>query len=74
MSNTFAQILRRARVRAGITQQELAHRMGTSQSAISWIESGKRELLISTVLRFAEALGKEARLTLRRKGKSDACR
>ena len=75
MPEPFSAVLRRARVRAGVTQQELARRMDTSQGTISWIESGKRELLMSTVLRFAQALGQEAELVIRRrKEQADAGR
>lgn len=44
-----------ARVRAGLTQAELAHRMGTTQSAIARLESGTRMPSVNTLLRFAKA-------------------
>lgn len=46
-----------ARARAGITQAELALRMGTTQSAIARLESGKRTPSIDTVQRYARAIG-----------------
>lgn len=46
-----------ARSRAGITQLELAQRMGTTQSAIARLESGKRIPSIKTVQRYARAIG-----------------
>lgn len=49
-----------ARARAGITQAELAQRMGTTQSAIARLESGKRTPSIDTVQRYARALGARA--------------
>jgi DNA-binding XRE family transcriptional regulator len=44
-----------ARVRAGLTQAELAQRMGTTQSAIARLESGARLPSVKTLLRFAKA-------------------
>ncbi len=45
----------RARVRAGLSQAELAEKMGTSQSAIARLESGKTLPSTKTLLRFAKA-------------------
>ncbi len=47
--------LLRARLRAGLSQAELAERMGTSQSAIARLESGQTLPSTKTLLRFAEA-------------------
>lgn len=44
-----------ARTRAGLTQAELAARMGTTQSAIARLESGAQLPSIKTLLRFASA-------------------
>ena len=46
-----------ARAHAGLTQSQLAERMGTSQSAIARIESGNRIPSLRTLLRYAEATG-----------------
>lgn len=47
-------IVRRARL--GLTQQELAERMGTTKSVISRIESGQHRSGTETLRRLAEAL------------------
>ncbi len=47
--------LLRARLRAGLSQAELAERMGTSQSTIARLESGQTLPSTKTLLRFAEA-------------------
>lgn len=44
-----------ARVRAGLTQAELARRMRTTQSAIARLESGAQLPSVSTLLKFAKA-------------------
>jgi len=44
-----------ARTRAGLTQSELALRMGTSQSVIARLESGAQLPSVKTLLRFAKA-------------------
>ncbi|MCU1490558.1 MAG: family transcriptional regulator [Acidimicrobiaceae bacterium] len=47
-----------ARRRAlGLSQTEVAARMGTSQSAVARLESGAADVRLSTVERYAAALG-----------------
>ena len=46
-----------ARTRAGLSQSEVAQRMGTTQSAVARMESGKRLPSMRTVERFAQAVG-----------------
>ena len=52
-----------ARSRAGLTQEELAARMETSQSAIARLESGRTIPSGSTLKRFARATGTRLRIT-----------
>ena len=61
----LAQELISARVRAGLTQAELAKRMGTTQSAIARLESGARLPSVKTLLRFAKATKSRPVLKLR---------
>jgi phage-related protein/DNA-binding XRE family transcriptional regulator len=49
--------LLRARLRAGLSQAELAERMGTSQSTIARLENGHTLPSTKTLLRYAEATG-----------------
>ena len=44
-----------ARTRAGLSQAELAQRMGTTQSAIARLESGKSLPSMRTIVRIAAA-------------------
>jgi len=44
-----------ARVRAGLSQAELADKMGTTQSVIARLESGTRLPSVKTLMRFAKA-------------------
>jgi transcriptional regulator with XRE-family HTH domain len=52
----LARIVMRRRGQLGLSQAELAERMGTSHSAISRIESGKHPTTVQTLRRLAEAL------------------
>ena len=45
------------RVALGLTQTEVAARMGTSQSAVARMEAGDSDLRLSTVERYAAAVG-----------------
>src|SRR4051795_3669342 len=56
--------LLRARLRAGLSQAELAARMGTSQSAIARLESGQTLPSTKTLLRYAEATGSKFHVRL----------
>jgi ribosome-binding protein aMBF1 (putative translation factor) len=47
----------KARLRAGLSQAELAARMGTSQSTVARLESGQTLPTTKTLLRFAKATG-----------------
>ena len=60
----IASELIRARLRAGLSQADLARRMGTSQSAIARLESGQTLPSTKTLLRFAEATGSKVELRL----------
>jgi transcriptional regulator with XRE-family HTH domain len=45
------------RVQLGLSQTEVAARMGTSQSAVARLESGGADARLSTLERYAAALG-----------------
>lgn len=62
----LAQCLIETRSKAGLTQQELADRMKTTQSAIARMESGKRLPSASTLRRFAKATGTRLKITFER--------
>ena len=42
----------------GLSQTQVAARMGTSQSAVARLETGTADVLVSTVERYASALGR----------------
>jgi transcriptional regulator with XRE-family HTH domain len=42
---------------AGLSQTEVAARMGTSQSAVARLEAGRDDVRVSTLERYAQALG-----------------
>jgi ribosome-binding protein aMBF1 (putative translation factor) len=65
-----AVIMRRAHL--GLTQQELAERMGTTKSVISRIESGQHRTSTDTLRRIAEAL--EGRAVIGFEFESDGAR
>ncbi len=59
----LAEMAYRARQAAGLTQSEVARRMGTTQSAVAAIESGSRTPTVDLLERLARACG--GRLTIR---------
>ncbi len=58
----FAEQLCKARKESRLTQAELAKRMRVPQASVARIESGKLNLTIRTVIRYAEACGKRIAL------------
>jgi len=57
-------MLRHARESAGLTQEELAIKLNTRKTAISRIENHAEDIKLSTLERFAAALGKQLRLQI----------
>ncbi len=55
-------LLKQAREEAGLTQEKLAVRLDTKKSAISRIENHAEDIKLSTLEKFAHALGKHLRL------------
>ena len=55
----------RARITAGLTQKELAERIGTQQSNVSRIENGNSNPSIATLKRIAEATGTKLHIAFR---------
>ena len=58
-------ILKQAREEAGLTQEELADRVGTQKTAISRIENHAEDIKLSTIQKVAKALGKNLEISLR---------
>jgi transcriptional regulator with XRE-family HTH domain len=64
-------LIREARRLAGLTQGELARRLGTAQSAVSNWERGRDTPRVDTLARILEACGFEADMTFRRQDDVD---
>jgi transcriptional regulator with XRE-family HTH domain len=58
-------LLRQAREEAGLTQEEVAERLETKKSAISRIENRAGDIRLSTLERYARAVGLRLSLELR---------
>jgi DNA-binding XRE family transcriptional regulator len=65
MQILFGENLRLARLRAGLTQQELAAKANIRQAHLSQIEGGKLNPMLMTMVALAEAVGKDLRTLLR---------
>lgn len=57
-------ILRQAREAAGLTQEEVAKRLQTNKSAISRIENHADDVRLSTIQKYAEAVGTNLQIRL----------
>ena len=62
MPDDDAELLRRARRRAGLTQRQLAERAGTSQAMVARIEGGRQAPSLSTLRRLTDACGSHIKL------------
>jgi DNA-binding XRE family transcriptional regulator len=61
---SFARVLIQARIRSGLTQKEVAERMGTTQSVIARMESGKPLPSLRSIQRYAHATGTKISISL----------
>ncbi len=64
----LAAALIKARSDAGLTQEELAQRMGTTQSVIARLEGGKSRPSTTTLAKLAKATGTRLRVSFERVG------
>ena len=60
----FHAMLIESRIAQGLTQQQLAERLGVTQPAISIFEDGSTGIKIQTILSYASALGLELQLSV----------
>lgn len=60
----LAEAMYKARHAAGLTQKELAERLGTKQAYIAALERGRKNITFSTLSRYAAACGKKVAITL----------
>lgn len=54
---SFGVAVRNARIKAGLTQQELADRIGLSRPSIANVETGRQQVLLGDLYEYAAALG-----------------
>ncbi|MDE2727039.1 MAG: helix-turn-helix transcriptional regulator [Gemmatimonadota bacterium] len=57
-------LLRQAREDAGLTQEKVARRLKTRKSAISRIENHAEDIRLSTLGKYAKAIGKKLQFTV----------
>jgi len=60
----FSVMLRQARERAGVTQETIARKLRTKKSAISRIENHAEDIRLSTLEKYAKALGMRLKVQL----------
>jgi ribosome-binding protein aMBF1 (putative translation factor) len=60
----FSVMLRQAREEAGVTQESIARKLRTKKSAISRIENHAEDIRLSTLEKYANALGRKLRVRL----------
>ena len=58
-------LLKSARKEAGLTQEQLAKKLHTKKTAISRIENHAEDIRLSTIEKYAEAIGKKLYISFR---------
>lgn len=53
----YAEVLREARKKAGITQQQLADKIGKKREYVALLEKGETDMQLSTFIMISEAVG-----------------
>ena len=59
----YAEVLKNARKSAGITQQQLAEKIGKKREYIAMLERGETDMQLSTFIMMSEAVGLKFALT-----------
>ena len=60
----IGEILKQARIEAGLTQEDIATILKTKKSAISRIENHAKDIKLSTLENFANSLGRELKISI----------
>lgn len=60
----IGEVLREARIKAGLTQEDVALKLHTKKSAISRIENHAQDIKLSTLQGFAKILGKDLQIQI----------
>ena len=58
-------LLKQARLEAGLTQEEIAKRLRTTKSVVSRMENHSTDIRLSTLEKFAKAVGRKIHVSLR---------
>jgi len=58
-------LLKQARLKAGLTQEEIAKRLKTTKSVVSRMENHSTDIRLSTLEKFAKAVGRKIHVALR---------
>ncbi len=58
-------LLRQAREKSGLTQEQIAEKLHTKKSAISRIENHAEDIRLSTLEKFVEVLGRKLEVVIR---------
>ena len=62
----FGRDFRNARIRAGLTQAQVAQRTGLTQQYVSQIEAGHQNITLATMTALARVTGRDVRVLLPR--------
>ena len=57
-------LLKEARMNSGLTQEQIASKLKTTKSVISRIENHAQDIRISTLEKFAKAIGKNLHISI----------
>ncbi len=60
----IGEMLRLARIEAGLTQEDVAKKLNTKKSAISRIENHAKDIRLSTLENFANSVGKSLKVSI----------
>ena len=60
----IGEMLRLARIEAGLTQEDVAKKLNTKKSAISRIENHAKDIRLSTLENFANSVGKSLEVSI----------
>ncbi|MBQ4286056.1 MAG: helix-turn-helix transcriptional regulator [Bacteroidales bacterium] len=56
--------LKNERLKAGLTQEQLANKIGTKKSFISRVEKGHADIQLSTLVKLFQGLGRQVRVSV----------